>query len=124
LDVVFVDLNIDILGTPPVCKGGMKMNKASHRTMCEEATKQQHLYVLTYLKLAMKDFHAKNWLKSLLSMIMKLSRFFSIESQSWEFRDSRLGVARQNDIWVMVPWPGIKYTIRGKVVASLESELW
>jgi hypothetical protein len=39
LDVVFAYLNIDILGTPPVCKGGRKMNKASHRTMCEEATK-------------------------------------------------------------------------------------
>jgi len=24
----------------------------------------------------------------------------------------------QNDIWVLVPWPGTKYTIRGKVVVS------
>jgi hypothetical protein len=35
-----------------------------------------------------------------------------------------LGVPGQNDIWVMVPWPGTKYTIRGKVVASPKSEPW
>ncbi len=28
------------------------------------------------------------------------------------------GSPRQNDIWVLVPWLGTKYTIRGKVVAS------
>jgi hypothetical protein len=28
------------------------------------------------------------------------------------------GVPGQNDIWVLVPWPCTKYTIRGKVVAS------
>ncbi len=28
------------------------------------------------------------------------------------------GLPRQNDIWVLVPWLGIEYTIRGKVVAS------
>jgi hypothetical protein len=32
-----------------------------------------------------------------------------------------LGVPRQNDIYVLVPWPGTKYTIRGKVVASTKS---
>jgi hypothetical protein len=48
----------------------------------------------------------------------------SWESQLWEFRDSNLGVSRQNDIWVLVPWPDIEYTIRGKVVASPKSELW
>jgi hypothetical protein len=42
----------------------------------------------------------------------------SWESQLWEFRDSHLGIPRQNDIWVLVMWPGTKYAIRGKVVAS------
>jgi len=28
-----------------------------------------------------------------------------------------LGVPGQNDIWVLVLWPGAKYTIRGKIVA-------
>jgi hypothetical protein len=42
----------------------------------------------------------------------------SRESKLWEFWDSHLGVLGQNDIWVLVPWPGIKYTIRGKVLAS------
>ncbi len=31
---------------------------------------------------------------------------------------------RTNYIWVLVLWPGIKYTIRGKVVASPKSEPW
>jgi hypothetical protein len=36
----------------------------------------------------------------------------------------KMGVSRQNDIWVLVPWPCIEYTIKGKVVASLKSGLW
>jgi hypothetical protein len=47
----------------------------------------------------------------------------------WEFWDSHLGVLGQNDIWVLVPWPSIEYTIRGeggglpqvRVVVSLVS---
>jgi hypothetical protein len=35
-----------------------------------------------------------------------------------------LGLPRQNDIRVLVPWPSTKYTIRGKVVASLKSGPW
>ncbi len=35
-----------------------------------------------------------------------------------------LGVLGQNDIWVLVPWLGIEYIIRGKVVASPKSKLW
>jgi len=38
--------------------------------------------------------------------------------------DSHLGVPKQNDIWVLVPWPGTKHTIRGKVVASFKFGLW
>jgi hypothetical protein len=48
----------------------------------------------------------------------------SWESQLWEFWDSHLGVPGQNDIWVLVPWPGTKYTIRGKVVASPKFGSW
>jgi len=33
-----------------------------------------------------------------------------------------LGLSGQNDIWVLVPWIGTIYTIRGKVVASPKSE--
>ncbi len=40
-----------------------------------------------------------------------------------EFRDSHLGVPGQNDIWVLVPWPCMEYTLRGKVVASPKSRL-
>jgi hypothetical protein len=34
------------------------------------------------------------------------------------------GILGQNDIWVLVPWPSTKYTIRGKVVASPKFGLW
>jgi len=45
-----------------------------------------------------------------------------LESQLWEFRDSHLGVPRQNATWMVAPWLGTKYTIRGKVVASPKSK--
>jgi hypothetical protein len=35
-----------------------------------------------------------------------------------------LGVLGQSDIWALVPWPGIKFTIRGKVVASPKYMPW
>jgi hypothetical protein len=40
------------------------------------------------------------------------------KSQFWEFRDSHLGISRQNAIWMLAPWPGTKDFIREKVVAS------
>jgi len=46
------------------------------------------------------------------------------DSQLWEFQDFHLGVPRQNDIWVLVPWPSTKYIIRGKVVASPKFGPW
>jgi hypothetical protein len=36
------------------------------------------------------------------------------KSQLWEFRESHLGVLGQIDIWLLVRWPGIEYTIWGK----------
>jgi hypothetical protein len=46
------------------------------------------------------------------------------ESQFWEFRDPHLGVSGQNNIWMLVPWLGTKYTIRGKMVASPKFRFW
>jgi len=46
------------------------------------------------------------------------------ESQLWEFQDSHLRVPRQNDIWLLVPWPSTKYTIRGEVMTSPKSGPW
>jgi len=43
--------------------------------------------------------------------------FGNFRTPTWESRD-------KNDIWVLVPWPGTKYTIRGKVMASPKSRLW
>jgi hypothetical protein len=47
-----------------------------------------------------------------------------VGSQFREFRDSNLGVSGQNDIWVLALWPGLKNTIRGKVLDSPKSGLW
>jgi hypothetical protein len=46
------------------------------------------------------------------------------ESQFWKFQDFHLGFSGQNVIWVLVPWTGIEYIIRGKVVASPKSGPW
>jgi hypothetical protein len=48
----------------------------------------------------------------------KSSNFRNFEIPTWEFQDSHLGVLGQNDIWVLVSWLGIKYIIKGKVMAS------
>jgi hypothetical protein len=48
----------------------------------------------------------------------------SRESQLWEFRDSHLGVPKQNAIWMWASWRGTKYTIRGKVVTSPKFGPW
>jgi hypothetical protein len=77
LDVVFVDLNIDIPITPLVHKGGKTMNKASCRAVCAKSAKTTTPICVYILELARTNFHAKSWLKSSLSMTMKLSRFFS-----------------------------------------------
>jgi hypothetical protein len=42
---------------------------------------------------------------------------------TWESQD-KMTFGRQNDIWVLVPCPGTKYIIRGKVVASPKFGLW
>jgi len=50
LDVVFANLNIDIPRTPSIHRGGKKMNKASCRTMCVEATKATTLVCVDILE--------------------------------------------------------------------------
>jgi hypothetical protein len=48
----------------------------------------------------------------------------SRESQFREFWDYNLGVPRQNDFWVLAPWPDTKKTVKEKVVASPKSRPW
>ncbi len=62
--------------------------------------------------ISIEVFHTKLWAPKLR------------ESQPWEFQDSHLGVSGQNDIWVLVPWPCTKYTIRGRMVISSKSGPW
>jgi hypothetical protein len=45
----------------------------------------------------------------------------------WPYKVAKvptLGILGQNDIWVLAPWPGTKYVIRGKVMASTKSGSW
>jgi hypothetical protein len=51
---------------------------------------------------------------------MQVACHISLESS----QRRHLGIPGQNDIWVLVSWPGTKYTIRGKVVASPKSRSW
>jgi len=41
-----------------------------------------------------------------------------------KLQESHLVVLGQNDIWVLATWPGTKYIIRRKVVASPKFESW
>ncbi len=43
---------------------------------------------------------------------------------SLKLRESHLRISGQNAIWMWASWRGTKYTIWGKVVASLKSGLW
>ncbi len=40
------------------------------------------------------------------------------------FETPNLEVPRQNDIWMLAPWPGIENTIKGKVMVSSKSKPW
>jgi hypothetical protein len=73
-------------------------------TYCWKALDKAYNFALAFISIG--GFQAKLWAPKLQ------------ESQLWEW------LPRQNDIWVLVPWPGIKYTIRGKVVASPEFGPW
>jgi hypothetical protein len=48
----------------------------------------------------------------------------SWESQLWQFRDSHLRILGQKTIWMWASWRGVKYIVRGKVVASPKSGPW
>jgi len=61
------------------------------------------------------------------------SRFISIEALHTKLWAPKVvgvlavrisGVSGQNDIWVLVPWLAIDYTIRGKPLASPKSRPW
>jgi hypothetical protein len=61
---------------------------------------------------------------------LDLTSIEGLHTKLWASKITRvpsLGISRfplGNDIWVLVPWPGIEYTIKGKVVASPKFGLW
>jgi hypothetical protein len=77
----------------------------------------------TYRWKALNEGYNFTWnLISIRGLQTKLWAPKSREFQLWEFWD--LGVPGQNATWMLVPWPGTKYTIRGKVVASPKFGSW
>ncbi len=83
------------------------------RVMCNISLKNYQQGLQLFFKLHLKQRFAHSYAPPKLR-----------ESQFREFWDSHFGVLGQNDIWVMVPWLGTKYTIRGKVVASPKFRSW
>ncbi len=47
-----------------------------------------------------------------------------LHTKLWASKVAGVPTVRQNDIWMLVPWPCTKYTIRGKVEASFKSGSW
>jgi len=62
--------------------------------------------------------------KALNNFTSNLTSIGSLHTKLWASKVVRVPILEKNDIWVLVPWPGIEYTIRGKVVASPKSRLW
>jgi hypothetical protein len=72
-------------------------------TYCWKALDEGYNFALDFIPI--ESFHTKLWV----SKVAKVPN---------------LGVPRKNDIWVLVPWPGTKCIIRGKVVVSPKFEPW
>jgi hypothetical protein len=70
-------------------------------------------YNFSFDLISIKGLHTKLW-------------YFKVVKASilLEFRDSHLGVPRQNDIWVLALWPGIENTTRWKVVVVPKFRSW
>jgi hypothetical protein len=72
-----------------------------------------NITTLLYLT-SIQGLNTKLWASKVMKMsILKISR---LPLGNWE-----LGVSKQNDIWVLLPWPNTKNTIKGKVVPSPSS---
>jgi hypothetical protein len=94
----------------------------------------QPLKVKNLLDFLACKWHAKYRWKALdegYNFALDLISIGGLHTKLWPFEVTKvptlgiLGVPRQNDIWVLVPWPGKDYTIRGgKVLASPESRPW
>jgi len=87
------------------------------------------------------DFLACRWLATYrwkafdkgYNFILSLISIRSLHAKLWAPNVARIPVVgisrllripRQNDIWALVPWPIMKYTTKGKLVASPKSGLW
>jgi hypothetical protein len=81
-----------------------------HATYLWKAFEEGYNFALNLISI--RGLHTKLWDSKIVKVpILRI----------WDFK---LGVPRQNDIWVLVPWPSTKYTIRGKVVASPKFGSW
>jgi hypothetical protein len=76
------------------------------------------------------DFLASRWHVTYHSKYLDKNYYFSLNLISIKSLHAKLltpkivGVPGQNVIWVLIPWPGTKYIIKGKVMVSPKSKPW
>jgi hypothetical protein len=64
------------------------------------------------------------------NFVLDLISIRGLHTKLWALKVVRVpivgisGLPTQNDIWVLVSWPGTEYIIRGKVVTSPKSRPW
>jgi len=87
------------------------------------------IYVNVLFQITLKS----SWRELQLSFTPHLNRRFAQKIMGFQsykslnfgnFGIPNLGVLRQNDIWVLAPWPSIKNTIMGKVMVTFKSRPW
>jgi len=82
-----------------------------HETNCLKALDEGYNFASNLFQL---EVYTKLWAP-------KVAKVSTLGILGLALRSPHLGVPRQNDIWVLVPWPSTEYTIRRKVVASPKS---
>jgi hypothetical protein len=97
---------------------GVKLSIWFPTTYCWKGINKRYNFVLNLISI--RGLHTKLWAPKIVGVpILGISKL-----PFWGAKIPQVGALGQNDIWVPVPWPGTKYTIRGKVVASLKSKPW
>jgi hypothetical protein len=96
-------------------------------TKSQESPWFAYVQVVCHISLKRSQWGLKLCLVSHLNQrfVQKVISLQSCKNPNFEnFKTPNLGVLRQNDISMQVPWLSTNNTIRGKVVASPKSGLW
>jgi hypothetical protein len=92
-------------------------------------TKSQELLWFLYMQVVCHILlESSRWR---LQLCFNLTSIEGLHTKLWASKITRVLISRfpveaprQNDIWVLAPWPSTKNTIRGKVMASPKSKPW